>query len=334
MRQPTKCEKLEVGSEDTGGLFIHAHVYAVRTAHKYVGLSREETWQSSRRPDHRSQIGSPHRRTPIIPFLGELGHRDYADRPGRRKLEHGVGRSALPHDHEDCQLISISSGRVAARGEGVMPDRSVTLLFRSAHGAIYKNRNGSPSPALFLSHNTMSQPVVATVRVKPSTGLGLARPDPVKIHTVDLVVPLVWAPIYYFFPPVSQAEHPVKETILNLISSLADVLEHFPLLVGSFKRDEAGDLYIHSDNVGSDFVYELRNERFPGQHAQGLDPRNIEFGLPPPGDPLIAVKFTAVREPIHVALRLYRSLMMRHSSHAERMFCASPLTTQSVTCPR
>ena len=146
MRQPTKCEKLEAGSEDTGGLFIHAHVYAVRTAHKYVGLSREETWQSSRRSDHRSQIGSPHRRTPIIPFLGELGHRDYADRPGRRKLEHGVGRSALPHDHEDCQLISISSGRVAARGEGVMPDRSVTLYFAVPTELYIKTETGPRPP--------------------------------------------------------------------------------------------------------------------------------------------------------------------------------------------
>ena len=44
----------------------------------------------------------------------------------------------------------------------------------------------------------------------------------------------------------------------------------------SFKRDKLGDLYIHWDDVGADFVYELGNEKFPG-----LDPRNIEFGLPP-----------------------------------------------------
>ena len=112
---------------------------------------------------------------------------------------------------------------------------------------------------------------------------------------MDLVVPLVWAPIYYFFPPVSQADHPVKETVLNLISSLADVLEHFPVLAGSFRPDDAGNLNIHSDGVGADFIYELRNEKFPGEHVEGINPRGLEFGLPVPGDPLIAVKFTAVR---------------------------------------
>ena len=140
----------------------------------------------------------------------------------------------------------------------------------------------------------MSQPVAATVRVRPSTRLRIPRPDPVKIHTLDLVVPLVWAPIYYFFPPVSQADHPVKETVLNLISSLADVLEHFPLLAGSIKPDQSGNLNIHSSGVGADFVYELRNEKFSGEHDQGLDPRGLDIGLPIPGDPLIAVKFTAV----------------------------------------
>lgn len=149
----------------------------------------------------------------------------------------------------------------------------------------------------------MSNPVAATVRVRPSTRLGLPRPDPIKIHTLDLVVPLVWAPIYYFFPPVSQADHPVKETVLNLISSLADVLEHFPLLAGAIKPDESGNINIHSDGVGADFVYELRDEVFPGTHAQGLDPRGLDFGLPAPGDPLIAVKFTAVCELIPITVQ-------------------------------
>ena len=148
----------------------------------------------------------------------------------------------------------------------------------------------------------MSQPVVAAVRVKPSTRLGLPRPDPVKIHTLDLVVPLVWAPIFYFFPPVSQADHPVKETVLNLISSLADVLEHFPFLAGSFKHDDSGNLNIHADHFGADFIYELRNERFPGPHVHGLDPRDPIIGLPAPGDPLLAVKFTAVRAHIPTVL--------------------------------
>ena len=153
----------------------------------------------------------------------------------------------------------------------------------------------------------MSQPVAATIRVRPSTRLGLPRPDPVKIHTLDLIVPLVWAPIYYFFPPVSQADHPVKETVLNLISSLADVLEHFPLLAGAIKPDDSGTLNIYSDNVGADFVYELRNEKFPGTHVQGLDPRALEFGLPAPGDPLIAVKFSAVRQSLLVVLPYNRT---------------------------
>ena len=140
----------------------------------------------------------------------------------------------------------------------------------------------------------MSQPILATVRVRPSTRLGLPRPEPVKIHALDLVVPLVWAPIYYYFPPVSQADHPVKETVLNLISSLAHVLEHFPLLAGAIKPDQSGSLYIHSDDVGADFVYELRNEELPRGQPQGIDPRGLDIGLPAPGDPLIAVKFTAV----------------------------------------
>lgn len=173
----------------------------------------------------------------------------------------------------------------------------------------------------------MSQPVIATVRVRPSTRLALPRPDPVRIHTLDLVVPLVWAPIYYFFPPVSQADHPVKETVLNLISSLADVLEHFPLLAGSFQRDESGSLNIHADNVGADFIYELRNEKFPGPHVQGIDPRNLDFGLPPPGDPLIAVKFTAVCNLLLARPTIV--LTMRCSSLAEHTSCVSPLTTSS-----
>ena len=152
----------------------------------------------------------------------------------------------------------------------------------------------------------MSQSVLASVRVKPSTSLGLPRPDPVRIHTLDLVVPLVWAPIYYFFPPVSQVDHPVKEAVLDLISSLADVLEHFPLLAGSIKPDDSGNLNIHSDNVGADFVYELKNEPFPGVHVHGLDPRGLDVGLPAPGDPLVAVKFTAVRavnpKPLSISL--------------------------------
>jgi len=174
----------------------------------------------------------------------------------------------------------------------------------------------------------MSQPVVATVRVRPSTRLSLPRPEPVKIHTLDLVVPLVWAPIYYFFPPVSQADHPVKETVFNLISSLADVLEHFPLLAGTIKPDQSGNLNVYSDNIGADFVYELRNEMYPGDHVQGLDPRGLDIGLPAPGDPLIAVKFTAVGKPLH--LRLTTLLTTRRSSHAAPTCCASPPIMWSV----
>jgi len=130
---------------------------------------------------------------------------------------------------------------------------------------------------------------------KPPDNHRLPRPEPVKIHTLDLVVPLVWAPLYYFFPPVSQADHPVKETVFNLISSLADVLEHFPLLAGTIRLDPSGCPIIHSENLSTDFVYELRNEKFPGENAKGLDHLNPELGLPVPGQPLIAVKFTVVR---------------------------------------
>ena len=49
----------------------------------------------------------------------------------------------------------------------------------------------------------LSRPAVATIRVRPSARPGFPCPEPVKIHTLDLVIPLVWAPIYYFSPPVS-----------------------------------------------------------------------------------------------------------------------------------
>lgn len=84
------------------------------------------------------------------------------------------------------------------------------------------------------------------------------------------------------------------DTVLDLISSLADVLEHFPLLAGTIKPDGAGNLRMHSDNVGADFVCELRNVKFPGGHVQGLNPRGTSIGPPVPGEPLIAVKFTVV----------------------------------------
>lgn len=161
---------------------------------------------------------------------------------------------------------------------------------------------------------------------------GLPRPDPVRVHALDLVVPLVWIPIYCFFPPVSQVDHPVKETILNLISSLADVLEHFPLFAGSFKRDDSGNPNIHSDNVGADFVYELRNETFPGERVQGLDPRGADIGFPTPGDPLVAVKFTAVCA--NILIDLATLLTMCYSSHAGHTFCALPLITSLLISPR
>jgi len=83
--------------------------------------------------------------------------------------------------------------------------------------------------------------------------------------------------------------HPVKETVSNLISSLADVLEHFPLLAGTIKPDQSGNLNVY--NAGAGFVHEPRNEMYPGDHVQALDPRGLDIGLPAPGDPLIAVKY-------------------------------------------
>ena len=32
---------------------------------------------------------------------------------------------------------------------------------------------------------------------------------------------------------------------------------------------QSGNPDVHSDNIGTDFVYELRNEMYPGDHAQG-----------------------------------------------------------------
>ena len=94
-------------------------------------------------------------------------------------------------------------------------------------GELRRVRLRSPSPrALPLPQHRVS----TSRRYSQSEVLhfGLVCTDPAKIHGVDLVNPLVWAPIYYIFPSVSQAEHPLKETILNLVSSLADVLNTSP----------------------------------------------------------------------------------------------------------
>lgn len=193
--------------------------------------------------------------------------------------------------------------------------------------------SSSPSLSPFPSpHDPMPQPVIASVRVKPSKTLGLPRPGPVEVHALDLVVPLVWTPTFYFFPPVSQADHPVKETVLNLISSLADVLEHFPLLGGTVKPDDSGNLKIHSDGVGADFIYELRDQKYPGVHVQGLSPRGAEIGPPGPGEPLIAIKFTAVCAFVLVVFA--NPLTKYHSSRVGHMFCALPSTISSGIWPR
>ena len=109
----------------------------------------------------------------------------------------------------------------------------------------------------------------------------------------------------------------MKETVFNLISSLADVLEHFPLLAGTIKPDESGSLHVYSENVGADFIYELKNEPFPGAHVPGLDPRGLEIGLPVPGDPLIAIKFTAVSKPVLIAS------LRNPTDHAPQFTCGT-----------
>ena len=67
-------------------------------------------------------------------------------------------------------------------------------------------------------------------------------------------------------------------------------------------------VYYSSTNFSVDFVYELRNEKFPGERAQGLDPRDADTGFPTPGDPMVAVKFTAVRANILIDLATLSTL--------------------------
>ena len=114
--------------------------------------------------------------------------------------------------------------------------------------------------------------------------------------------------------------HPVGETVFNPIPSLADVLEYLPLLVGAIKPDQSGNLNVYLDKIGAGFVYELRNEMYPGDHVQGLDPRGLDISLPAPGDPLIAVKFTAVGKP-----RSLPSYDPTDRAHRNRLF-HSPIT--------
>jgi len=51
-------------------------------------------------------------------------------------------------------------------------------------------------------------------------------------------------------------------------SPLTDVLERFPLLAGTIKPNQSGNLNVYSDNISADSVYELRNEMYPSDHVQ------------------------------------------------------------------
>ena len=110
------------------------------------------------------------------------------------------------------------------------------------YGGSHRVRLRFPSPrTLPLPQHYVS----ASRRYSQSEALhfGLVRTDPAKIHTVDLVVPLVWAPTYYFFSSISQAEHPLKETILNLVSSLVGVLNTSPFSRGHSNTTNPGFLH-------------------------------------------------------------------------------------------
>jgi hypothetical protein len=136
-----------------------------------------------------------------------------------------------------------------------------------------------------------------TVRVKPSRKNALDLPPPVPLSIFDLLMPPVYVPLYLFFRPSTISSTANQFTALSLISSLADVLEHFPPFAGSIKPDQSGQLYVHSDNRGADFVYEFRNEQLPGEQleADDLAPRG---SFPDPSDkdePVLAVKLTSVR---------------------------------------
>ena len=39
---------------------------------------------------------------------------------------------------------------------------------------------------------------------------------------------------------------------------------------GAIKPDNSGDLRVYSDNIGTNFVYELRSEEFPGTHIHSI----------------------------------------------------------------
>lgn len=132
-----------------------------------------------------------------------------------------------------------------------------------------------------------------TVRVKPSNKHGLELPPPTPLSAFDLLMPPVYVPLYLFFRP-SFSPFGTQKTASDLISALADVLEHFPGLAGSIQPDDSGRPHVHSDRRGMDFVYEVREEKFPGIDSQDLCPRDM-FPDPNNGDEtLIAIKFTSV----------------------------------------
>jgi Transferase family len=140
-------------------------------------------------------------------------------------------------------------------------------------------------------------PIMATtVRVKPSSRVGLKLPPAVPLSTFDMLMPPVYVPLYIIFRPSTSTSLPIQYHALNLLTAYAEVLAYFPLLAGSIFPDESGRLCVHSDNRGADFIYEIRKQKFPGERAEGLAPRST---LPNPNnedEALLAVKFTSVSD--------------------------------------
>ena len=89
-------------------------------------------------------------------------------------------------------------------------------------------------------------------------------------HTLDLIIPLV----RLHLPPFPSR--------LRISFLPHGVREYSPLLAGSSKGDNSGSLDFRAYNVGADFTYELRDDKFLEAHARGISHGNIEFE--PPGD--------------------------------------------------
>ena len=138
----------------------------------------------------------------------------------------------------------------------------------------------------------------ATVRVKPSTRLGRATPDLIRLNVMDLIMPAVYVRLHFFFQP--DPTRTWLETTQHLQSSLADALEHYPPISGTITPNSDGHLSISCDGRGADFIYDTRDyphADLPNGDADDLAPRGPLVSDAKQNSALLAVKATMVSLP-------------------------------------